>query len=147
MEIKFYNTSSEKNCMNKQISGGYTLQGSFRGECSVSDPVFIIESDSNFTGYNYVYIPEFSRYYYIVNIVSKRTKVWELHLHVDVLMSFKQYLNSSRILLSESEVTAASNYLNSSSWVSEVRRNTTVISFPDGFLNNGEFILITAGGV
>lgn len=147
MKIIFYNTSSEKNCMNKSISGGYTLQGSFREECSVSDPVFIIESDLTFTSYNYVYIPEFSRYYYIVNIVSKRTKLWELHLHVDVLMSFKKYLNSSRILLVESELTGASNYLNSSSWVSEVRRTTSVMSFPNGFSNDGEFILITAGGV
>ena len=147
MDIIFYNTSSERNALNKVLREGATLHGTFRDECSVSDPEFIIESDTNFTNYNYVYIPEFSRYYFITEITSVRTLVWRISLHVDVLMSFKDYILTSHVLLEESEVTAASNYLNSDSWVAQVRRNTTAMSFPNGFEEQGHYILITAGGV
>ena len=147
MDIVFYNTSSERNALNKVLQEGITLHGAFRDECSISDPEFIIESDTNFTKYNYVYIPEFSRYYFVTAVTSVRTKVWRLSLHVDVLMSFKSFIMTSYVLLEESEITAASNYLNSDSWVSQVRRNTTVMNFPNGFLDNGQYILITAGGV
>ena len=147
MDIIFYNTSSERNALNKVLQGGVTLHGSFRSECAISDPSFIIESDDNFTQYNYVYIPEFKRYYFIVEVTSVRTKIWNISLHVDVLMSFKDSILTSYILLHESQQTSASNYLNSDSWVSQVRRNTEVISFSNGFLDQGTYILITAGGV
>lgn len=147
MDIVFYNTSSERNTLNKVLQEGITLHGAFRDECSISDPEFIIESDTNFTQYNYVYIPEFSRYYFITEITSVRTHIWRISLHVDVLMSFKNYILSSYVLLEQSETTAASNYLNSDSWVSQVRRNTTAMSFPYGFEDQGYYILITAGGV
>ena len=147
MDIIFYNTSTEKIALTKVLSGGLKLTGTFRDECSISDPVFIIESDTNFSQYNYVYISEFKRYYYITDIVSVRTKVWEIHLHVDVLMSFKREILTSHVLLSESEVTAASSYLTSDSWVAQVRRNTQVISYDNGFNDEGCYILITAGGV
>lgn len=147
MDIIFYNTSSERNAINKTLQGGFTLQGTFRDECPISDPEFIVESDTNFTQYNYVYIAEFKRYYYITEVVSVRTKIWRISLHVDVLMSFKNAIMTSKILIEESQVTSASNYLNSDSWVAQVRRNTEAISFENGFLDQGQYILITAGGV
>lgn len=147
MDIIFYNTSSERNALNKVLQGGVTLHGAFRDECPISDPQFIIESDKNFTQYNYVYISSFKRYYYITEVVSVRSKVWRISLHVDVLMSFKTSILASYILIDESQVTSASNYLNSDSWVSQVRRNTEAISFEHGFLEQGQYILITAGGV
>lgn len=147
MDIVFYNTSSERNAINKVLQGGLTLHGAFRDECPISDPQFIIESDTNFTQYNYVYIADFKRYYYITEVVSVRTKVWRISLHVDVLMSFKNSILTSYILIEESQVTNASNYLNSDSWVSQVRRNTQAMSFERGFLDQGQYVLITAGGV
>ena len=147
MDIVFYNTSSERNAINKVLQGGLTLHGTFRDECPISDPQFIIESDTNFTQYNYVYIAEFKRYYYITEVVSVRTNIWRISLHVDVLMSFKNSILTSKILIEESQVTSASNYLNSDSWVAQVRRNTEAISFSQGFLEQGQYILITAGGV
>ena len=147
MDIVFYNTSSERNAINKVLQDGITLHGTFRDECPISDPQFIVESDTNFTKYNYVYIEEFKRYYYITEIVSVRTAIWRISLHVDVLMSFKNSILTSKILIEESQVTSASNYLNSDSWVAQVRRNTEAISFPYGFLDQGHYILITAGGV
>lgn len=145
-EIRFYSTNSERERLDKVLSGGRVLTGTFRENCSVSNPIFIVEGE-NFSDYNYMYVASFKRYYYITDVVSIRNNIWEIHAHTDVLMSFKDYIKASYGLINETQVTEASNYLNSDSWVSDVRRTTDVISFENGFDDNGHYILITAGGV
>lgn len=41
---------------------------------------------------NYVFIPEFSRYYFVDDIISLGNNFWSISLSVDVLMSFKKYI-------------------------------------------------------
>ena len=41
----------------------------------------------------------------------------------------------------------AYNYINDGSWVNTNRMNQSIINFANGFNDNGEFILITAGGM
>lgn len=60
---------------------------------SIVNPVLVIEY-SKLPDFNYVYIPMFNRYYYINEIISVRNKIWELHLSVDVLMSFKDTIKT-----------------------------------------------------
>lgn len=40
--------------------------------------------------FNYVYIPEFKRYYYVNDIISVASGLWRIELNVDVLMSYKR---------------------------------------------------------
>lgn len=146
MIIKLCINSSEANCLNKKLYSGIQLTGSMREDTPISDPVFRIESN-NPSSYNYCYIPEFSRYYFIREIVSLRTSLWELHLHVDVLMSFRNAIRASMVVLEESSIEGVNNYLNNDVWVTTVKDKTDIIQFPNGLLENGEYILITAGGV
>ena len=117
-----------------------------REDTPISDPVFRIEY-TNPTSFNYCYIPEFNRYYFIREIVSLRTSIWELHLHVDVLMSFRNSIRASMVVLEESSVEGINNYLSNDVWVTTVKDKTDILEFPSGLLNNGEYILITAGGI
>lgn len=90
MQLNLYKNSAEPNTLDK---GGYlepvgTLAGTLRNETSVTNVVMQIEY-SKFPDFNYVYLAMFNRYYYVDDIISVRNNLWEIHLSVDVLMTYK----------------------------------------------------------
>ncbi len=145
MDITFYINNSEKNKISKNLTNNTHISGTLRNETGVMNPVILIHS-VNPTKFNYVYIPEFNRYYFITDMVSIRTDIWQVKLHVDVLMSFKDSLKNVKVILNDSEVEGADNYLTGEQWVTNVKDTTSIVNFPNGLLDNGEYILITAGG-
>ena len=145
MNIQLCSNASEKNKINKTITTGITLSGSLRNESNVVNPSIIINID-NPTIYNYAYIPEFNRYYFIINYISLRTGMWQINLKSDVLMSFKDSILSSEVLINKTEATGKNNYLTGSNWVNNCKTKTDILAFPNGLLDDGKYILITAGG-
>lgn len=145
MDITFYINNSEKNKISKNLTNNTHISGTLRNETGVMNPVILIHS-VNPTKFNYVYIPEFNRYYFITDMVSIRTDIWQIKLHVDVLMSFKDSLKNVKVILNDSEVEGADNYLTGEQWVTNVKDTTNIVNFPNGLRDNGEYILITAGG-
>lgn len=145
-EIVLYQNHSEYNKLDKLISAAYAVEGVLRDNCSIINPIFEIEA-ANITGYNYCYIEAFGRYYFISDIISKNTGLWELRCNVDVLMSFMNDINNSYVLLENTTLTEAENYLSDNNvWTSKVKTFTDIIPFSSGLSDSGEYILITAGG-
>lgn len=114
--ISLYNMKSPANKVTKDISLVIqNVQGTLRAGTSVIDPVVIIETDQNTLwrkGLNYAYIQEFGRYYYVTNIISvpgqrqgesTMASLWELHMHVDVLMSFKDEILAQKGVIARQE--------------------------------------------
>ena len=145
MTITLYTNNDEKNKLNKTLSDGLTLTGTLRDECSIERPVILIDAD-NITEYNYFYIEEFDRYYFRTALTSVRNGLWRLEGKTDVLMSFKDAILASNVILRDSETTGANNYAAGNQWQTLVKTKTDIINFPSGLLDEGEFILITAGG-
>ena len=146
MDIVLYVCSSERQAINKTLSSGTTLTGSLRGESSVISPSFLIEH-SNPSGFNYCYISDFGRYYFITNITSVRTGIWRIDCAVDVLMSFKNQILNLDVIVSNVSLPDAECYYSGEQWQTLVKTKTDVITFPSGLLDDGEYILITSGGV
>lgn len=136
---------SERNKITKSLQTGPVLSGSLREGASILDPVVLVEAGT-LAGYNYAHIPVFGRYYYITDIVSVRTGLWEVSMHTDPLMTYRAQLMNVPIVLDTSTSTGADDYLTGPQWVARAKESTTVIPFPSGLAQNGEFILITAGG-
>lgn len=145
MDITLYTNNSEKNKLDKNLSNAKTFSGKLREESSIVNPSILIQID-NPSKYNYAYIPEFNRYYFITDMTSVRTNIWELSMHVDVLMSFKDSIKSTSIILSDTETTGQTNYISGEQWVRNVKDTTEIINFPKHLPVKGEYILITAGG-
>ncbi len=145
MEITLYTNNSEKNKLEKNLVNAKEFSGNLREESSIVNPSVLIQTE-NPSGFNYAYIPEFKRYYFIIDAVSVRTNIWRLSLHTDVLMSFKDELKATSVILSDTESTGATNYITGEQWKTNVKNATEIINFPKGLNTNGEFILITAGG-
>lgn len=145
MQITMYKNYSDNNVISKTLGQPLTLTGSLRNESNVINPTIRIEID-NPALCNYAYIPEFGRYYYITDMRSIRTNLWELSMHVDVLMSFADAIRALPVIVANAE-SDDSRYMTGEQWATTVKRKTDVISFPSGLLDTGEFILITSGGI
>lgn len=145
MLIKFYNNTSEKNVLSKTLTNEIITTGWLREESDIHSPVVTIET-SNITNYNYAYIPEFGRYYFISEITSVRTGFWRVSMVCDVLMSFRTYILNSYGIIDHTQTTDISEYMRSDIWQTLVKDKTDILNFPNGLLDSGEYILITAGG-
>lgn len=143
MNILLYKTTNANNDLNKTISDKVELVGALRDASSIIAPSILIQS--NPIGYNYAYIPEFGRYYYIKNITAFRKGAYIIDLKCDVLMSFKdEILNMSGIV---SRLTTGSPYVQRDI-LCKVTETHKRIDFPTTpFTRNGTYILIAKGGV
>ena len=148
MNIKLCSSISEIVAINKDISIIDDVSATIKGALSVENPVLILQYKSDIqSNVNYVYIPEYNRYYFVTDIINLTGGRYELHCKVDVLMSFKDnILNLSCIVDKQSSKDNANMYLDDGSFVVQSKEFVDTINFPNGFNDNGEFILITAGG-
>ena len=99
MNIFFYTSSAEPNSFPKVLGEAIRYQGELRDECDILNPVLTIEGLNPDTTFNYCYIPDFNRYYFITESSVVRTGLMEFMLHVDVLQSW-----SSNILQQEAYI-------------------------------------------
>lgn len=147
MEIKLYKTSSPRKKLVKDLTDGITLVGTLRAQSSVMSPAFTVQ-DTAVVGYNYCYIPDFGRWYYINGIDALRANLYKLSLGIDVLMTYAAQIRNNYAIVDKVEsLGAAYNYINDGSWVNTNRMKQSIINFATGFNDTGEFILITAGGM
>ena len=145
MVIHLYNNTSERNAITKTLTNEISVSGSLREESNIHNPVIMINAPS-IIGFNYAYIPDFYRYYYVNDITSVRVGLWRLTLICDVLMSFKNAILNSYAIIDHTQTTQITEYMQSDIWKTTVKDFTEIINFPSGLLDTGEYILITAGG-
>lgn len=145
MTLTLYKNESEKNKINKVLTSVASVTGVLRDGSSIINPEIVIEYN-NPTGFNYCHIDSFNRYYFVNNITVLSNKLIKLSLKVDVLESFKTSILSQNIIVDKS-TNKVNNYLHDENLIVNVKTKTDIVNFPSGLLDDGEFILITAGGV
>lgn len=103
MDIDLYTTDSAKNVLNKKLTKVKTIDGT------------ILEYDQNVNNlrislytsdiFNYVYIPDFKRYYFVndVSISENGIKIYDLAC--DLLMTFADVVKQSIIKLDGNSIT------------------------------------------
>lgn len=103
MDIDLYTTDSAKNVLNKKLTKVKTIDGT------------ILEYDQNVNNlrinlytsdiFNYVYIPDFKRYYFVndVSISENGIKIYDLAC--DLLMTFADIVKQSIIKLDGNSIT------------------------------------------
>ena len=145
MNIILYDNKSPKNKIGKTLVNANNITGSLRGETSISN-IQLLLNIVDLNPYNYMYIADFGKYYFITNIISVRTGLWLVSASIDVLESYKNEILQLNVILSDTESIGSKQYRNGSCWDVLVKDKTDIVSFSDGLLPTGEFILITAGG-
>lgn len=148
MNITLYNNSSEPNEINKKLTLVDTVSAIIKGVISYENPVLILQYDGNVTSdINYFSIPELNRCYFITNITNLTGGRYEIQGRVDVLESFKTHILALGCIVDKAQqATNVNMFLDDGSFVCENKEFNSVINFPSGFNEAGEYILITAGG-
>lgn len=145
MNITLYVNNSEKNKIGKNLTNDFSLSGTLRDATNIINPIILLELNE-ISNYNYCYIPNFNRYYFITDITVIRTGLYAISLLVDVLESFKTDIKNISVILLNTQNVGSSTYLSSPVFRNNVKSKTDIINFPNGLNDSGEFILITAGG-
>ena len=108
-------------------------------------PSILVEIE-NPTKYNYMYIPDFGRYYFIKEITSVRTNLWRLDCEVDVLKSYADKIKTLTVIIDKNKDYSKTNqYLNDGSFVIENKNTIEIKNFTNGFNDESSYVLITAG--
>ena len=143
MLAKIYNTEDSTNTLNKNITFVEDIDIKFKEEVNIFKPVITIRYDQ-LINFNYMYIPEFTRYYFVENVTSYPNKIYTITLKCDVLMSFKD-----DILTAQGNITAQTNYNEyyNYNYSSEIRKETDIYNSTVTFPDKKSTILSTIGGV
>lgn len=145
MDIVLYKNSSPNNYLEKTLTDAVTIKGSFRTTSSIIDPEFIIEF-ANPSQYNYLYIADFKRFYYINNIESVKNNLWKLKCHVDVLNTYRSQIVAHQAIIDKQSSTSNSDlYIDDGDFVVKNKKSVEIERFPNGLNEDAKFILISAG--
>lgn len=150
MQIQLMRYVGEKKRINKSafITNVFAINGTLIEECDTLNPVILIEKNNNplNNDYNYMYVPEFKRYYFI-SFENTCKNMWRIHGKVDVLYSHMSDILRNQCIIDKTEnIEKANLYMNDGSFVMDSRKYNQVYHFPTGLSSSGHNILIVAGG-
>lgn len=93
MQATFFQFAKRTNST-KRPSGGQGFGIDLKAPCNIINPEIKIATQSDPTGYNYCYLPAFSRYYWIKNWTYS-DGLWNASLTVDTLASYRDQIGSA----------------------------------------------------
>ena len=102
MKVEFYTTNDNLKTVNKTLTLNKTINIVFRQSVDEQAPVIIMSVD-NLNGSNYVFIPDFKRYYFISDVDNYTAKLVRLHLTTDLLMTYKDIILNTPVQITATE--------------------------------------------
>lgn len=145
MKLHLNKNLSTPNTLDKVLSPSKQFDITLRLPVDILNPTILVKGLlTDFTEYNYAYIPGFRRYYFIKNIQSMSTELVTIELTVDVLMSFREEIKkcSGYVLRQENKY---NQYLVDSEQPEFAYSQIIVKKFPKKFQNQPSYILAVRG--
>ena len=112
MNVTLYKYSGNLRKIDKTLPSGtgniLTLSGYLKDGSSVLNPTILVNYTIDIVGFNYAYISDFSRYYF-VEISNVNKDLWELRMRVDVLKTYattilNTQMNIDRCMLADYKI-------------------------------------------
>lgn len=145
MVINTYVCNDDNNVVVKNLTDESTLDNvKLKDATELMSPELVLKSD-DYPTFNYCYLPKFNRYYFVTNITATPNKIFRIALDVDVLMSFKDDILTSKGYVSKT--TDANPMYNGSQYGSLVNKQVNVYNSDVTLPDTTTEILVTAGGV
>ena len=143
MTVIFYKYDSIKNKINKTLSNGLTINDVvIQNDFDITDFELLIKNNNFNSEYNYCYIQDLRRYYFIESVEKMNGTIYKIRVSVDVLKSYANDIQNISAIITKSE-NPDNNFVNC-----EVSENYTneVINLTDNFNHSGNLILVTSLG-
>lgn len=144
MVVQFMKNSSPENYVTKTVSTSKSLDCNLKQDCSILYPKLIVY-DLGITTCNYALIPDFgNRYYFVTDMKTLNEKTLEVHLAVDVLMTYKTAILASEAIIARNQ-NMYNRYITDNKFTTLSYERIQTKQFPNSFPKNGKFVLIVAG--
>lgn len=145
MKLFLHKTLNSDNTINKVIGLGLEIDIRLKADVNIINPTIILQSivGTDYQDFNYAYIPELKRYYFIKSIDNINAKLWRLELSCDVLESYKVDILASNARLKRNIKNG--DYFNAnidSSIVKNISIHKSDVTIDD---TNSSIILTTVG--
>lgn len=103
MQIELYRNTTPLNYVNQRaLTSVGSLTGHLKDACNVSDPDIEVVYNQAYVTANYAFIPAFGRYYFFRKAPTIDGNHMILHLHTDVLYTYRNVINSSQCIADRS---------------------------------------------
>jgi hypothetical protein len=91
MLLILYRTESGANVINKTLEDAINIQITVRNDFDIINPQLKLSKIDgvNFQDYNYCYIPDLNRYYFINSVVAINADIFNFECECDVLETYK----------------------------------------------------------
>lgn len=81
------------NKVNKNFTIEGSLNGTFNRQFDVKSPILFVRG--HYSNFNYVYVPDLKRYYYVDDVTIITNNYYELHLIEDVLYTYRDDISKT----------------------------------------------------
>lgn len=96
MDIYLYITVDDDNVLNKTLTDELLISNvKLKSPVNINNPVLTLSAKHNIKNYNYAYIPEFGKYYFIEDITLQSNNINVITLRVDVLKTYEEDILNS----------------------------------------------------
>ena len=144
MEIILYYNNSEKIKLDKELTQIGTIEGRLFQNTSITKPSIMFDLDTAVFSANYLYIPQFNRYYFITDVVNVSANKWQIQARVDVLTSFKSAIRENTAIIERQE-NEYNLYLDDKYYRAYQNEDVQYKKF-SGSLPTDKYILVVNGG-
>lgn len=142
-DILFYNYYGRRNQLRKNFSQSHVLHCTFNLEYNLINPTLKIATTEDFN-YNYCYIPELRRYYFIDRKILRRNAFYELYLTLDVLQTYQQSILQMTGKVTFTNDSSASYYANTDI-PTTAKPEIVKYEFENKFNKDGVNVLLATG--
>lgn len=144
--VDLYVNNSPVEKIGKNLTGSHTISDVLlKRDTSILRPVLLVNSAQDIFTFNYMYISEFSRYYFIDDIRSVHDNLWEISAHVDVLETYKITILANEAVIKR-QTQKYNTYLNDPEWKTYAYEQVAAFKFPvTPFNKDLKYILTVAG--
>lgn len=145
MTIKLYHNDSDKRTVSKTLSNEGSLAGAtIIDDTSILAPRLKVRDNGIImVQYNYCYIADFKRYYYITDITVSNGYIY-IDCKVDVLMSYAAEIRACKGVIARQE-NVWSGYLDDSENFTNQYNNVSLKAFTSPFSKTLSYILLVNG--
>lgn len=140
MTITIGQTSDDRRKVQKSFTGS-PISVQLKQPCDLLHPVFIMAWSNTYVHANYLYAPDFGRYYYIDDVILLTGSRAELQCSVDVLMSYRdQILALSCMVIRNEDYAKRAKKVQDTNMVTDGKTVTSIYTSDNTIFNTGTVV-------
>ena len=97
MELRLHVVLDSDNVINKELNEPVIVDIRLKADTDITNPSIVLSATNiDYDIFNYAYIPQLKRYYFINNITNINNTMWRLDMSCDVLETYKNDILGSK---------------------------------------------------